>query len=176
MILCGAWIWTRWPAWFPGDVTACQQWELPVPHHLCCSGAQKAAVQVESTRSCRTWIWGSWAVDDLSWMKNQESLLTFQLDNHLAVCSADRKCRDDFKLWQLIDTAVGWISLAALWSVAGASRHPGSGHQYVSHGCHFCVFTKMLLSLQCCCENAVGVFVLLAGRWNWQCSEHFAHL
>lgn len=93
------------------------------------------------------------------------------------------QCRQKRQGWLqtlAIDAPVGWISLAALWSVAGASRRSVSGHQCMSYGCHFCVFTKMLLSLQCCCENAVGVFVLLAGRWNWQCSEHlqsvFAHL
>lgn len=53
-------------------------------------------------------IWGIQAVRDQSRMRHEESLLTFELGSHVAMCSGERKYRDDFKCWQSMHELVGF--------------------------------------------------------------------
>lgn len=45
-------------------------------------------------------IWGIQAVRGQSRMRHEESLLDFELGSHVAMCSRERKSRDDLKCWQ----------------------------------------------------------------------------
>lgn len=90
-------------ALLPECVMASLWWDLPTSYHQCCCGAQEATGQVETTE-----FWASQAVTDQSRIRHEECLLAFELGSHGAVCSWERKHRDDSKCQQSMNMLVGF--------------------------------------------------------------------